>query len=509
MMTWDEVMALLYEPGYVGKRTSFDVLRAMLSYLGSPQERLRFVHVAGTNGKGSASRMMQEILTRAGYRTGLFISPHLKYMNERWTMDGEMIADEDLRDAAVRTREAVAAYNRDHASIRRCRTDSGDRDKDDMEAAPEEKPVSFALLTMMAFDYFARNGCDIVVLEVGIGGRLDSTNVIPTPDLAIIMNIGLEHTELLGNTLEEIAFEKGGIIKPGGEVVLYHQSAAVEQTIRGICAERGAKLIITEPALLHSTDRQDGRKTSYGLPTSGEDGTECARGDHRDTLAQARWTQARYTYREHKAIRLNLEGFYQRGNMLAVLDGIGALRRRGLDIPEQAVSEGLANVTWPGRFEIISSDPLVIVDGAHNPNGIEALVRNLRDPVSPTAGKGILFVVGILADKDVPEMLRLLAPYAAGFIMETAPAERAEPAQELCTQAARYYDGPVKAAVSLQDAVRQALRQAGGDTAVVCCGSLYQVAEIRECVRAVLPAGAQAAVPSPPSPGCCTQHSRP
>lgn len=459
MMNWDEVMALLYDAGYVGKKTDFGTLRRMLAYLGSPQEKLHFVHVAGTNGKGSASRMMQEILTRAGYRTGLFISPHLKDMNERWTIDGEMISDADLRDAAGRTREAVATYNRDCASVKRCRTDSS-RNAENMGPVPEEKPVSFALLTMMAFDYFAQKKCDIVVLEVGIGGRLDSTNVIPVPELAIIMNIGLEHTQLLGNTLEEIAGEKGGIIKPGGEVVLYHQSPEEEAVIREICAERGAVLTVTEPERLF-VETTDGREEKCADSKSGEE----------DLI---------YSYRGRSGIQLGLDGMYQRYNMLPVLDGVDVLRRRGWNIPEQAVRDGLAHVTWPGRFEILSRRPLVIVDGAHNPNGIEALIQNLRDPYGPAAGKRFLFVVGIMADKDVPEMLRLLAPYAEGFIMETAPTGRAESAQELCAQAGRYYAGPVMTAPSIQDAIGKALRLAGDDTAVVCCGSLYQTAMIRD-----------------------------
>ena len=459
MMSWDEVMALLYDAGYVGKKTEFGVLRGMLAYLGSPQEKLRFVHVAGTNGKGSASRMMQEILSRAGCRTGLFISPHLKSMNERWTIDGEMISDADLRDAAGRTREAVAAFNRDRATAKQCRTDSGGRDADNMEPAPEEKPVSFALLTMMAFDYFARKKCDIVVLEVGIGGRLDSTNVIPVPELALIMNIGLEHTELLGNSLKDIAYEKGGIIKPGGEVVLYRQSAEAEAVIREICAERGAALTVTEPEDL-------------AFETASRAGEGCAgRSGDEDPV---------YSYHGHRAVTLHLAGMYQRCNMLPVLDGVDVLRKRGWDIPEEAVRDGLANVTWPGRFEMLSRRPPVLVDGAHNPNGIEALIQNLQDPYSPTAGMRLLFVVGIMADKDVPEMLRLLSPHAAGFIMETAPSERAEPAQELRAQAGRYYAGPVMTAPSIQDALGMALRLAGDDTAVVCCGSLYQIAEIRE-----------------------------
>ena len=452
MLSWDDVMGLLTESGYQGKKTDFAVLRGMLAYLGSPEKHLRFVHVAGTNGKGSASRMMQAVLTAAGYRTGLFISPHLEYMNERWTIDGEMITDEELVQTAQRVRTAVAQYNTDHirSSLQQAgqpaiqsQQDSCSRlSPDGVSCCPAaEKPVAFALLTLMAFDYFARKGCEIVVLEVGIGGRLDSTNVIPVPELALIMNIGLEHTELLGNTVEEIACEKGGIIKPGGRVVLYHQSEPVENVIRNLCRDRGAELVISEE-----------RQTN---------------------------------------IRLNLSGRYQKRNMAALLAGIDILRCRGWKISEEAVRRGLGTVTWPGRFEILHRNPLVIVDGAHNPNGVEALVQNLEDPEGPLAAPNsrgrvrILFVFGAMADKDVREMLRLLAPYAAGFIMETVPdgEGRAETAEILCAEASRYFHGPVQTADSIEEALLlavQAAAAAAEDTAVICCGSLYQVAEIRK-----------------------------
>ena len=424
MMTWNEVMSLFGSGDYSGFRTEAGVMRTLLEQLGSPEKKIPFLHIAGTNGKGSASRMLQQILSCSGYRTGLYISPHLEFMNERWSIDGTLISDAELRRLASRVREVT--------------TDAG------------VFPTAFELLTMMAFLFFAEHRCDIAVLEVGIGGLLDATNVIPVPECAVIMNIGLEHTELLGNTLQEIAEKKGGIIKENGRVVLYHQTPEAETVIRRICAEKNATLCVTSPdRLLVSSSDESG---SF------------------------------FSYREHHDLTLSLAGAYQLRNALAVLDCVDLLRKNGRSIPEAAIRSGLACSVWPGRFEILSKKPLVILDGAHNPNGITALLQNLLEPESFLSGRRFLFVLGIMEDKDYPQMLALLAPHASGFFLEAPENARAASAATLKNELSRLsFSGPVFLAGSVEEALSRALHAAAEapDYALVCCGSLFQVAAVR------------------------------
>lgn len=432
MMSWDEVMTNLGSndsTNVIRTRTTLSTLGKILELMDSPEKSVPFIHVAGSNGKGATARMMQSILTCAGYRTGLFISPHLKYMNERFSIDGSVISDEEMNNAAFAVRSAVTQYNAIHI-------------------AQKENPIQFALLTMMAFYYFARQHCDIAVIEVGIGGRLDSTNVIPVPELAMIMNLSLEHTALLGNTIAQIANEKGGIIKDHGHVVLYHQSQEAESVIQNLCKMHHAQLMITDPSLL----KQDIHKEN----------------------------QEEFSYRTHTGLTLNLPGQYQKQNMLAVLDGVDSLNQRGWTITEEAIRKGLAQVTWPGRYEMVSSDPIVIVDGAHNPGAVDALIQTIQGPSSPIANKKIIFMVGAMKDKDTDSMLKRLSPVAYSFIMTTAPGDRAAPAEVLCKTAKQYFNGPCYSASSIKEALDLALSLADSDTAIVCCGSLYQVSEIRD-----------------------------
>ncbi len=443
-MTWEEAFAQL-SADWQAAPANPARMQQLLERLGHPERELSFVHIAGTNGKGSASAMLASILQRSGLRTGRYISPHLSVINERWSVDGEDIRDEELSELLAELRPAALSM--------------------------ENKPTKFELLTALGFLYFRREGCRIVVLEVGLGGRLDATNAIPVPDCALIMKIGLEHTEILGDTLEKIAFEKGGIIKPGGEVVLCHQSEEVTGVIRELCRERGAGLLETDPESL----------TELGV-----DGP----------------AGQRFHYRNRRDLRLSLLGRHQCRNACAVLDAADVLIRKGYPISETAIREGLANVSWPGRFEILSEDPLCIVDGAHNPDGVRALMEAVRDYLAPYR---VIFVMGVMADKDYDEMIRLAAPYADRFIAQMPGAEkdRALEQQELAERMAGLFTGPVETAASPADGIRLAFaaakeytaaaagkegvcREETGlrrEAAIVCFGSLYQVEEIREAVH--------------------------
>lgn len=451
-MDWNEAIALLHGANWKHTKIGLERMRDFMHTLGDPQENLHYVHIAGTNGKGSACVMTQSILTAAGFRTGLYISPHLDQFNERISIDGETISDADLRRLAARVRAAAETLG--------------------------EEPTDFEMITAMAFCWFEEQRCELVVLEVGMGGRLDATNVISHPEVCAIMHIGLDHTEFLGDTVEKVAAEKAGILKSGADCVLYHQLPGVMEVVQkrfaDVNPDAAARLVITDP-------------TAFTARTRTIDGQV-------------------FDYRNRPELRIQLLGNYQMENAMAVLDIIDCLQRRGWGITENAIRAGLAQATWPGRFEVLSREPLLIVDGAHNPNGVEALVDTIR---AYFPDQKINFVMGVMKDKDYHTMLRLIAPFAARFITELPDAHRALRPEALKSEIRTYFDGPVETADSVTAAVQRAMEIADDsrDTCctsdgtvrseigiaddhidklhmnrqpiTICFGSLYQVAEIR------------------------------
>jgi dihydrofolate synthase/folylpolyglutamate synthase len=393
-------------------------METLLGLLDDPQKALRFVHVAGTNGKGSTSAMLSSICSAAGYTVGLFTSPHLLRYNERIRVDGEEISDEDLLALLEEVRTAAAQLT--------------------------EKPTEFEVLTALGFLYFFRRRCDIVVLEVGLGGRLDPTNVIPAPEVAVVTGIGLEHTEYLGDTVAKIAGEKAGIIKPGAWVVLYGQSWEAESVVRARCEACGCPLAVTDSEALHALSA--------------------------DLSGQS------FSYRNHSDLSLRLIGTYQLRNAAVALDTVDALRARGWSIPEDAAARGLAAARWPGRFEVLRREPPVIVDGAHNPNGVEALAECLEQYLP---GRKVTFVMGVMADKGFQQMLDLVAPLAKAFITVTPESTRALDSARLAEEVSLRLGLPVRDAGTVQEGVALALEDAGPSDAVCVFGSLYQAGEVR------------------------------
>lgn len=498
-MDWNDAIALLHGANWKHTKIGLERMRDFMHALGDPQEKLRYVHIAGTNGKGSACVMTQSILTAAGFRTGLYISPHLDQFNERLSIDGQMISDADLRRLAARVRAAAETLG--------------------------EEPTDFEMITAMAFCWFEEQHCALVVLEVGMGGRLDATNVISHPEVCAIMHIGLDHTEFLGDTVEQVAAEKAGILKPGADCVLYHQLPGVMDVVHQRFADVNPDAAGTTDAAASalSADTVDSCCASGAAATT--DGAfDMAHSNHAGAstksaaarlvitdltafTARARTIDEQvFDYRARRHLRIQLLGNYQMENAMAVLDIIDCLLRRGWGITENAIRAGLAQATWPGRFEVLSRDPLLIVDGAHNPNGVEALVDTIR---AYFPDQKINFVMGVMKDKDYHTMLRLIAPYAARFITELPDAHRALRPEQLKSEIRAYFDGPVETADSVTAAVERAMEIAG-DSRVTCCtgddtvrseiaiaddridelhmnrqpiticfGSLYQVAEIR------------------------------
>lgn len=419
MMNLNEALEFIQSVCWLGTKPGLERIADLLSRLGEPQKELKFIHITGTNGKGSVAAMLTATLNAAGYNVGRFTSPHLRYYNERINVGGKDICDEDLCRLAEEMKPAVEGM--------------------------EEKPTEFELWTAMALCYFKQRGCDVVVLEVGLGGRLDSTNVIPAPEVAVITNLGLEHTEYLGDTIEKIAFEKSGIIKPGCDVVLYGQSEEATAVVRAKCEACGCRLTITDEGeqLLHE---------------SGLEGQVLS-------------------YRHRKNLRLRLIGTYQYRNAAVALDVIDTLNKRGFTIPEQAVTEGFANVVWPGRFEVLRRQPLVIVDGAHNPNGVEELAKCLNTYLP---GKKVTFMMGVMADKDYVSMLDEILPMAKNFVAVRPESERALPSADLKHEIETRLHVPAIDGGSVKQGVAAALAQAGEDDVIVIFGSLYQVGEVHE-----------------------------
>lgn len=419
MMDLNEALEFIQSVCWLGTKPGLERITELLSRLGDPQKQLKFVHITGTNGKGSVAAMLTATLNAAGYNVGRFTSPHLRFYNERINVAGRDISDEDLCCLAEEMKPAVEGM--------------------------AEKPTEFELWTAMAMCYFKKRACDVVVLEVGLGGRLDSTNVIPAPEVAVITNLALEHTEYLGDTIAKIATEKAGIIKPGCDVVLYGQSEEAQSVVRAKCAECGCELTITD----------EGQQV---LHESGLDGQLLS-------------------YRGRKNLHLRLIGTYQYKNAAVALDAIDVLKKRGFAIPEQAIAEGFAKVVWPGRFEVLRREPLVIVDGAHNPNGVEELAKCLNVYLP---GKKVTFLMGVLADKDYVSMLNSILPMARRFVTVKPESERALPSADLKNEIETRLHIPAVDGGSVKEGIDKAMAQADRDDIIVIFGSLYQVGEVHE-----------------------------
>ena len=395
-----------------------EVIRRLLRELGNPQEKLRCVHVAGTNGKGTACTLLASVLRAQGYKTGLFTSPHVIDFRERFQINGEMIRPEEF-SAAVDT--VCAAIER-------------------TEAALNQPVCEFEAIAALGFAWFAKENCDFVVLEVGMGGRYDATNAIPTPLAAVIMSVSLDHTGVLGDTVEKIAYEKAGIVKSGGDVILYPQE--VPPVIASACEEAGAVLHLADPA-----DTVVEHSDLHG--------------------SELRWGGLH--------LHLPFAGEHQVKNAATVLKTICVLRKNGVDIADAAVQKGFAAAFIPARMEFFGQK--VLLDGGHNPGCARALAAVLQQHCPG----GAVAVMGILADKDSAEVLRHLAGHMSHLVAVTPDNPRALPANELAAQA-RQLGVPAETAGSVKEALARALAlQPDGPVAV--CGSFYLAEQARPLLQ--------------------------
>ena len=417
-MDYKEALAYLNAVEFFGSKPGLERMAAMLDALGNPQDGMKFVHVAGTNGKGSCAAMTASILKAAGYKTGLYTSPYLYRFNERMQIGGKEIEDDVLAELVTRVKPIAEAM--------------------------EDHPTVFELMTVTALLWYKEAGCDIVVLEVGLGGRLDATNVIAAPECAVIMNIGLDHTEILGDTLEQIAFEKAGILKPGTEAVLFQQSESVTEVVQKRCDELGITLHIPDfTAIKVEFDSLYGQTFTY----------------------------------KGESYALPLLGAHQLKNAATVLEVVEVLRGRGWKLEQSDVEHGLYAVHWPGRFELLSEEPLFVVDGGHNPQCALTVRDNL---LRYFPDKRRILLLGVLRDKDYPALTEILNEAADEYICITPDSHRALPAQELADFLNRY-NKPVAVCDSIRDGVSLALDRSDEGSVVCAVGSLYSVGEIRAC----------------------------
>ncbi|MBR5259081.1 MAG: bifunctional folylpolyglutamate synthase/dihydrofolate synthase [Eggerthellaceae bacterium] len=430
-----DAVAYINTPRWNKSVLGLERISELLEGLGNPQDKLRFVHVAGTNGKGSTCAYLSSVLTQAGYKTGLFTSPYIECFEERIRVNGENISAVDLRTATLAVKQVADRM--------------------------ENHPTEFELMCAVALVHFVNIGVDIAVMEVGLGGRFDATNVIKKPEVCVITRIGLDHIELLGDTTAKIAREKAGIIKNGAPVVSWPQDPDAQREIADIAAEHGCTLATTDFSQL----------TVEPLIIDPE---------------SAEAPMRSFSYRG-ASYKTRLIGSYQPSNATLALEAIEVLKTRGWNISDEAIFKGIAETRWPGRFEVVAQQPLTIVDGGHNPQGAQALADTLKE-VLPDIQP--VFIIGVLADKDYPIMLDEVVPFGSAFVTITPTSPRALSAEDLAEairvriSEEKLASTPVQAAASMEEAVAEARKLCSDTNEVICAfGSLYSIGALKAALR--------------------------
>lgn len=424
-MNYAEARVYLDEVSKYGSVLGLESMRELLHRLGDPQNDLKFIHISGTNGKGSVLAYLSTILTGAGYRTGRYISPTLFSYRERIQVDGAYID----REALARHVTAIAAA------------------AEAMKADGLAGPTVFEIETALAFLYFREKGCDIVTLETGMGGLTDATNVITTTVLEVIASISMDHMDVLGDTLEKIARQKAGIIKPHTRVASACQKEEAARVIEEVCRQRDCVCRTVEPEQITAVE--------YGV------------------------ARQVFSYKNWKNMEISLAGSYQLLNAALALEAVESLRELDYTLSDEQVRRGLRDTRWRGRFTLLQSDPAVVIDGAHNPGAAEELRRSLE---LYFPGKKLYFVQGMFRDKDYRQVITLTAPLAKHIItVETPNNPRALPAEEL-RQAVAEVNPSVESAESVAEGVAKALALAGKEDAVIIFGSLSFLGEAEQAV---------------------------
>ncbi len=422
-MNYEECLNYIHSVKWQGHKPGLERTQELLRLLGNPEKQLKFIHVAGTNGKGSTCAMLASVLQKSGYKTGLYTSPFIHRFNDRMQINGKCIPDEKLVALIEKIRPLA----------------------DEMADTPTE----FEVITALGMLYFACEKCDVVVLEVGLGGTLDSTNVIPCPEVAVITSLGLDHTSELGSSMAKIANAKAGIIKNGADVVFYGSTPEAEIVIENTCKQKNARLT-----------KVDFNKLS--LKRHALDGIV-------------------FDFAENINLNLPLLGTYQPKNAAVALTAIEVLRNKGWKISQINMKDGIANVNWQGRFEIICQKPMFILDGSHNTPGLYATIQSLKTYFE---NQKFVFVLSVMADKNYDEMLEMLKPIAKHVLAVKANIPRALSAQNLA-QAAQKHGINATECDSIYNAAKIAIQGANDD--IICAlGTLYFSEDIRQSVNKIV-----------------------
>lgn len=440
-MTYQEALDKINSRLLFGMRPGLERIQALMSRLGDPQKKLRCVHVCGTNGKGTVCTLVSSALQESGCRTGLNISPYVLDFRERFQIDGEMISKEELSRQMDEIWPQVEALDREGIEV-----------------------SEFELVTAVALNWFAEKQVDAAVIEVGMGGLYDATNVIPTPEAAVVMSISLDHTVYLGDTVEEIAREKSGIIKEGGRVVLYpDQQPGVREVIEGACKTKGASLTVPDMAQVKAL-REDIHGTDF---------------------------QAAGKLWEGRTLHTPFLGRHQLKNAAAALAVLDILHAGSFpQITGETVARGFQKAFIPARMEILSEEPLCLLDGGHNPGCAQVLRDALETYLPRSTAQDTarttrrVAIMGMMADKDSASALNILGPCFDRIVTVRPENPRSLSAEDLARTASAHC-GDVQAAGSPEEAVELARKSLLPGDALIVCGSFYMAAELRPILRRV------------------------
>ncbi|MFO7294668.1 MAG: folylpolyglutamate synthase/dihydrofolate synthase family protein [Clostridia bacterium] len=427
-MNYEEALEFIHGTYRFGSKLGLENIKDLLRRLGNPHERFRAVHVAGTNGKGSVTSMLAHVLHEAGYRVGMFISPYLERFTERIQVDLKEIEPHELARITERVKEKVV----------------------EMVSEGKNHPTEFEVVTAIGFTYFAERQVDCAVVEVGLGGRLDATNVV-NPLVSVITSISYDHMDVLGDTLEKIAAEKAGIIKQGRPVVTYPQHPEVISVIRRVSRERCAPLFEVDEESIEVVASQVGRQV-FNYSFGGE---------------------------KFSNVVIRLTGRHQILNAATALTAVAVLRREGIAIPDDAVYRGMERAVWPGRLEVVRRRPYVILDGAHNESGAQVLASAIKEYYD---GKPVTLVIGMLKDKDADAIVKHLCPLAESVIVTKPDSPRAMEPDELAIKV-RGYCPDVTVESDIEKAVAMGLKRVAEDGVLLFTGSLYLIGKVRGLLR--------------------------
>lgn len=424
-MNYEKAIEYIHSLARFGSKPGHDRIKVLTSMLGNPQDKLKFIHIAGTNGKGSTATFIANILNSAGYSTGLYTSPFIERFNERIMLNGQQIADDELIKYVERIKKAI----------------------EQMMQQGFEHPTVFEAITAMAFLYYHEKKCDIVVLEVGMGGRFDATNIISSSVVSVITKIALDHIDVLGNTLSKIAYEKAGIIKKNGVVVAYPQHESAIGSIESVCKQMGARLFYAQPDILENIQLKPGL-LSFKHPRLGN-------------------------------IETSIVGLHQVNNAAVALKVCEVLVNLGYNISNDSIVTGFKNAFWPGRFELLRTQPDFYIDGAHNPDGVKAFIETFKT-IYP--GEKASFIFGVMKDKDYVVMVKDLSTIAKRFIAVVPDNLRALEPENLTNIMSKYCKN-VEYSGTIEKAIEKMLLISSKDDIIVALGSLYYIGNVRRLIR--------------------------